>query len=73
MEEIYRILKEIKPECDFYSSENYIDDFLLESMDVIELVARLEEEFHICFDIMDIVPETFRNANSIYEVIQKYG
>lgn len=72
MEEIYQILEEMKPECDFRSSQDYIDDFLLESMDVINLVSKLEEVFQIQFNIMDIVPETFKSAESIYEVLQKY-
>ena len=50
MNRIVEILKEIKPECDFSNSSDFIVDELLDSFDVVALVSELEESFHILID-----------------------
>ena len=44
MEEIYAILKEVRPEYDFKSSDDYVEDGFLDSFDIITLVSMLEEQ-----------------------------
>lgn len=70
---ILRMLKELKPEQNFYDSENYIEDGMLDSFDVIELISMLEEEFDIVIDGMDIVPEFFSNVEQIEKLVKKRG
>lgn len=70
---ILRMLKELKPEQNFYDSENYIEDGMLDSFDVIELISMLEEEFDIVIDGMDIVPEFFSNVEQIEKLVKKSG
>ena len=72
IEDIYRILEEIKPEADFRNSDNFIDEMLLESMDIICLVEKLENKYGFQFDLMDLLPETFESAESIAEAVKKY-
>ena len=72
IEDIYRILEEIKPEADFRNSDNFIDEMLLESMDIISLVEKLENKYGFQFDLMDLLPETFENVESIAEAVKKY-
>ena len=50
MNEILEMLQEIRPEFDFSSSDNFIEDELLDSFDVIALVDMFEKEFHIKID-----------------------
>lgn len=73
MEEIYNILDEIKPECDFRTSEDYIEDGLLDSFDIVSLVSMLEEKFDIIVDGLDIVPEYFESAEAIADLVEKSG
>ena len=42
MNRIVEILKEIKPECDFSNSSDFIVDDLLDSVDVVARVSELE-------------------------------
>ena len=71
MERIYEMLKEIKPEFDFYSSENYISDGFLDSFDIVLLTNMLEENYNIKIDGLDIIPENFANADSIMQLVEK--
>jgi acyl carrier protein len=73
MNEILEMLQEIRPEFDFSSSDNFIEDELLDSFDVIALVDMFEKEFHIKIDALDILPENFTNINTMKDLINKNG
>lgn len=73
MEKIYEILKQLRPEFDFYTSSDYINDGMLDSFDIVTLTSELEEKFNILIDALDLVPENFCSAEAIAEVIKKNG
>lgn len=73
MKKILDILNEIRPEFDFASSENFIEDGYLDSFDMVTLVSELEEKYHILIDALDIVPENFCSLEAIAGVIKKNG
>ena len=73
MELIYEILADLRPEFDYRASEDYITENLLDSFDIVSLVSELEERFEIFIDALDILPENFRNAAAIAEVVKKNG
>ena len=50
MEELMELLSAIKPEIDFETEKELIDDGLLESFDVITLIAEIEDQFGIEFE-----------------------
>ena len=58
MEELMELLSAIKPEIDFETEKELIDDGLLESFDVITLIAEIEDQFGIEVPAEEIVPET---------------
>ena len=70
-EEILVMLKEIRPEFDFTTSSNYIEDGLLDSFDIITLVSMLEEKYHKKIDGLDTVPENFFNIEDILRMVEK--
>lgn len=72
-DKILGILNEIKPEQDFVGSDNYIEDGILDSFDVIELITMLEDEFDITIDGLDVLPESFSNVKQIEELVRKSG
>lgn len=73
MEKIYDILAEIRPENDFKSSDDFIEDGLLDSFDIITLIDIIEEKTGAKIDGLDIVPENFCNAEAIAELVSKSG
>ena len=62
---ILEMLSEIKPEQNFAESDNYVEDGILDSFDIIELITMLEDEFDISIDGMDILPEFFSNVSRL--------
>ena len=46
-EQIIEILEDIQPEADYETCQTLIDDHILTSLDVLSLVAELEDEFDV--------------------------
>lgn len=70
---ILDFLTEIRPEFDFAESENFIEEGMLDSFDIVSLVASLDEEFGISIDGAEILPENFSSVESIYQLLIKNG
>lgn len=73
MNKIYEMLTDIKPEHDFNTSSNFIEDGLLDSFDIISLISMLEDSFGITIDGLDIVPENFYDISAIVSLVIKSG
>ena len=73
METIKKILADIRPEFDFESSTDFIEDGYLDSVDLVTLVAELDETYGISIDGLDIIPENFMSVETIAEVVKKNG
>lgn len=73
MNDILKMLAELKPEFDFDKSNDFIVDGLLDSFDIISLTSMLEEKYGIAIDGLDIVPENYCSAKAITELVRKSG
>ena len=73
MKPISSILQEIRPEHDFTASDDYIGDGMLDSFDMVTLVAALEKSYAISIPGAEIAPENFRNANTIQALLENCG
>lgn len=72
-EKIISILSGLRPEFDFETSSNFIEDGMLDSFDIVSLTTELEENFDIYIDGEDIIPENFSSIESILSLIEKSG
>ena len=73
MKDILDMLAELRPEFDFADSDNYIEDGLLDSFDIVSLTSMLEEKYNITIDGLDILPENFATAEAIAGLVKKSG
>ena len=71
--EILNILSYIRPEVDYLNKTNYIDECLLDSLDIIRLVSEIEKKYNISINGEDIIPENFQSINNIENLINKTG
>lgn len=70
---IIEILIELRPEFDFTEDVNFIEEGMLDSFDVINLVTALDEQFGISIDGMDVLPENFASIEKIEMLLKKNG
>jgi acyl carrier protein len=71
MEELLRIMSEIRPDVDFAASTRLIDDDILDSFDIISIVSEVNDAFGIEINVNDLLPENFNSAEALYALIQK--
>ena len=68
MEKLLEILSKIKPDVDFKTTENLIEDGILDSFDIVTLVAQISDEFDVEISVKDIIPENFYSAETILKL-----
>ncbi len=71
--QILELLSEIRPEFDFTQSNNFIEEGLLDSFDIVTLVSSLDETYGISIDGTDILPENFSGVDKVIELLLKNG
>ena len=72
-EQIINILTELRPEFDFNQDVNFIEEGMLDSFDVVNLVNDLDSTFGISIDGVDILPENFATVEAIENLLKKNG
>ena len=71
MEELKQILEEIRPDIDFETATDLIDDGVLDSFDIISIVGELNMAYDIEINVEDLLPENFNTMAAIYELVTK--
>lgn len=68
---IIEILKNIRPEADFLSARDFIEEGLLDSFDIVTLVSALDAKFNVSIPGTDIIPENFKSEESIENLLKR--
>ena len=71
MEELMEFLQDLHPDVDFETEEHLVDDKILDSFDIVSLIAEINENFDIAVTAKDILPENFNSARALYALIQR--
>ena len=71
MEELLTILRDMHPDVDFETQEHLIDDMILDSLDIVSLIAEINDVFDVTITARDIVPANFNSAKALYALIEK--
>lgn len=72
MEELMKILQEVRPDVDFEKETKLIDDSVFDSFDIISIVAEINDIFSINVNAADLLPENFNSASAIWELVKHY-
>lgn len=70
-ERIIEILEDIQPEADYETCQTLIDDHILTSLDVLSLVAELEDEFDVTIPTVEIIPSNFNSVDAIAAMVER--
>ncbi len=71
MEELIKIMSEVRPDIDFTKEKALIDGEILDSFDIISIVSEANEHFGVEINVNDLLPENFNSAEALYELIEK--
>jgi len=71
MDELCEILSRMYLDVDFRTHTALVDDNVLNSFDIVSLIAEINEVFGVRIPPLDIVPENFNSASALYELISR--
>lgn len=71
-ERILKIVQDINSDVPDDVTVNLLENGIIDSFDVANIVAALEENFNIEIDGEDILPENFMAVKNIVKMINKY-
>lgn len=71
MNELLEILEEIAPGVDFENCTTLIDDHILDSFAILQLVSEMEDAFDIEVAPSELVAENFNSAEALWAMITR--
>lgn len=71
MEKLLELLESLKPGVDFKNSKNMVEEGLIDSFDMINIVANINMKFDIDFPVSEIVPENFTTVEVLFKTIER--
>lgn len=71
MEKIIEILEDIQPDIDYENCEDLVDGHYLDSLSIISLIAKLEDEFDITIPAVEIIADNFNSAQRMMKMVER--
>jgi len=71
MEELIEVLKGVREDVDFEGCDRLVDDGVLESLDIVLIIAALTEHYDIEISAAEVVPENFNSAASLLKMVER--
>ena len=71
MNELKELLKAMYPAVDFDNEKNLYDDGIIDSVHVVTIISKLEEQFDICVTMEYIQPSYFQSVETMWEMVEE--
>jgi len=71
MEELIGLLQDIKEDVDFENCETLIDDHILDSFDILQIISTLNDNYDISIPASEIVPANFNSAKALLAMVTR--
>lgn len=69
-EKILAILIEVNEEVENYDGDGLLEDGIITSLDIVDIVTELEDEFGISISAKNITKENFASVDSICRLVE---
>ena len=71
MEALLNIMNELHPEVDFETATGLIDNKVLDSFDIVTIVAEIDAEYDVQSAAVALTPANFNSAQALYALVKK--
>lgn len=71
MDRLIELLQEIKEDIDYVNETALIDDELLDSFDILQLISAIDDEFEVAIPAAMIIPQNFNSVEALWNMIQE--
>ena len=72
MEKLLEALKEVRDDIDFAGQYGLVDEGVIDSLDLTQIIAALDEAFDIHIPSGEIVPENFNSVQDMLALVKRY-
>ena len=71
MEELLEILEDLHDDVDYETCTTLVDDKVLDSFDIVTIIAEIHNVFDVQIPAQEIKPENFNSAKVLYALIER--
>lgn len=72
MKKMLSALAEVRDDVDFENQYGLVDEGVIDSLDLTQIIAALDEAFDIHIPAGDIEPENFNSADAMLAMVHRY-
>ena len=70
-ERVFKVLKLINEDICSYQGSKMLEDKIIDSFEIMQIISDLEEEFNMEIDAENIIVENFKNAQSVIDMMKR--
>lgn len=70
-DKLISVLKKFRDNIDFENEKKLMGDRLIDSIELVEMIGLIEDEFGIEVPIEEILPENFDNVDNMLKLVEK--
>lgn len=70
-EDLIEILNKLHDDVDYESCETLIDDGILDSFDIVSIIAEINSEFDVRIPAEEIIPDNFNSLNALANLVER--
>lgn len=71
MEELIELLREVRDDVDFEGIQTLIDDSVLDSFDILQIINLIDEKYDISIPAVEVVADNFNSAEAMLRMINR--
>lgn len=71
MNKLLTILTGLHPDVDFAAEDALIDSGILDSFDIVTIVAEIDDTLGVAIPADELTPENFNSARALYALVQR--
>jgi len=71
MDELLEILEELHSDVDYETCTTLVDDRIIDSFDIVTIVAEVDERIGVMIPAEEIIPDNFNSAASLWALIER--
>lgn len=72
LKKLLEVLAEVDEDVDFSGETALVDDGLIDSLAVTQIIAALDDAFGVRIRTGDIEPENFNSAQAMLQMVRRY-